>query len=127
MKKRVALYSYTAVFSSLLKFYDNNEIAKKVVEIMKDDLNAEYDVYKTNSDGFVFRRKKDDNVSTTDIMRVLAKAVRQLIKQDKDDIVDYIQDNYDIEVDLDMIDSDFSDAIFEITKNGRLITVEFEN
>lgn len=126
MKKKASLYIHNAIFSALLKFYNNNDIAKKVIEVLKDDLNVDYDVYKTNTDGFTFRRKKDDNITTGDIMHILAKSVRQLIKEDKDNFTDYVQDNYDIEFNMDDVNSDFSETIFDVTKNGRLLVIEFD-
>ena len=124
--KNNKVYCCSAIMSALMKFYSIHDIAMKVEDLSDDITGTELEVYTCKSDGFVLRRKKDVIVSDADMTKLFIKSIRELIKETDDAMESYIFDQYDFEFNDKMVDVDFASQIFDIEKNGRLITVELD-
>lgn len=120
------VYCYSAIMSALMKFYSIHDIASGVEEISDEEIGTELNVYTCKSDGFILRRKKDNMVSDADIVKALVKVIKKMIKDEDDSVESYIFEQYDFEMKDSMICADMIEHIFEITKNGRLITIEMD-
>lgn len=120
------VYCYSAIMSALMKFYSIHDLAKGVEEISEEEIGTELNVYTCKSDGFILRRKKDNMVSDADLVKALIKVIKKMIKDEDDSVESYIFEQYDFEMKDSMICADMIEHIFEIAKNGRLITVEMD-
>ena len=119
-------YTYSALMSTLMKFYAISDIAKKMAENITSETGVEIDVYNCKSDGFILRKRKETTISLATLIQVFAKTIREMVDEEKDGIVDYLYDIYDVEYKEKDIDNKFATSIVEIVRSGRLITVELD-
>ena len=119
-------YTYSALMSTLMKFYAISDIAKKMAENITFETGVEIDVYNCKSDGFILRKRKETTISLATLIQVFAKTIREMVDEEKDGIVDYLYDIYDVEYKEKDIDNKFATSIVEIVRSGRLITVELD-
>lgn len=119
-------YTYSALMSTLMKFYAISDIAKKMAENITSETGVEIDVYNCKSDGFILRKRKETTISLATLIQVFAKTIREMVDEEKDGIVDYLYDIYDVEYKEKDIDNKFATTIVEIVRSGRLITVELD-
>lgn len=119
-------YTYSALMSTLMKFYAISDIAKKMAENITFETGVEIDVYNCKSDGFILRKRKETTISLATLIQVFAKTIREMVDEEKDGIVDYLYDIYDVEYKEKDIDNKFATTIVEIVRSGRLITVELD-
>lgn len=119
-------YTYSALMSTLMKFYAISDIAKKMAENIASETGVEIDVYNCKSDGFILRKRKETTISLATLIQVFAKTIREMVDEEKDGIVDYLYDIYDVEYKEKDIDNKFATSIVEIVRSGRLITVELD-
>lgn len=119
-------YTYSALMSTLMKFYAISDIAKKMAENIASETGVEIDVYNCKSDGFILRKRKETTISLATLIQVFAKTIREMVDEEKDGIVDYLYDIYDVEYKEKDIDNKFATSIIEIVRSGRLITVELD-
>ena len=119
-------YTYSALMSTLMKFYAISDIAKKMAENIASETGVEIDVYNCKSDGFILRKRKEITISLATLIQVFAKTIREMVDEEKDGIVDYLYDIYDVEYKEKDIDNKFATSIVEIVRSGRLITVELD-
>ena len=119
-------YTYSALMSTLMKFYAISDIAKKMAENITSETGVEIDVYNCKSDGFILRKRKEITISLATLIQVFAKTIREMVDEEKDGIVDYLYDIYDVEYKEKDIDNKFATSIVEIVRSGRLITVELD-
>ena len=124
------VYFYSAVMSTLMKFYNLKDIADCMIELIHEiDPSIQFDLYKVKSDGFIMRRKDSNQTKsniTATIYKSFYKATEKLVDDSADGIQSYMSDQYDIEYDSDQIDSKFAEFIVDIDINGRLVTVSFD-
>lgn len=119
-------YTYSALMSTLMKFYAISDIAKKMAENITSETGVEIDVYNCKSDGFILRKRKEITISLATLIQVFSKTIREMVDEEKDGIVDYLYDIYDVEYKEKDIDNKFATTIVEIVRSGRLITVELD-
>lgn len=119
-------YTYSALMSTLMKFYAISDIAKKMAENIASETGVEIDVYNCKSDGFILRKRKETTISLATLIQVFAKTIREMVDEEKDGIIDYLYDIYDVEYKEKDIDNKFATSIVEIVRSGRLITVELD-
>lgn len=119
-------YTYSALMSTLMKFYAISDIAKKMAENITSETGVEIDVYNCKSDGFILRKGKEITISLATLIQVFSKTIREMVDEEKDGIVDYLYDIYDVEYKEKDIDNKFATTIVEIVRSGRLITVELD-
>lgn len=119
-------YTYSALMSTLMKFYAISDIAKKMAENIASETGVEIDVYNCKSDGFILRKRKETAISLATLIQIFAKTIREMVDEEKDGIVDYLYDIYDVEYKEKDIDNKFATSIVEIVRSGRLITVELD-
>lgn len=119
-------YTYSALMSTLMKFYAISDIAKKMAENIASETGVEIDVYNCKSDGFILRKRKETTISLASLIQIFAKTIREMVDEEKDGIVDYLYDIYDVEYKEKDIDNKFATSIVEIVRSGRLITVELD-
>lgn len=127
MKKNV-VYIQTSILNEVMKNYTSRDVADKVMEILADN-GDDVTVYETHEDSIVFRKKRDGIVTDTSIIKAFVKALRKIIKHSKDDgedLVDAINDNYDFEYDEKYLDEGFFSTILSIRRSGRLIYIEID-
>ena len=120
------IYINSAIMSAFMKFYSIHDLAVTISETALKEANVELEVYNCKSDGFVLRRKKDIIVSEADLTQIFIKAIKAMIKEMDDGVESYIFDQYDFEFTKDMINHGFISQIFDIEKNGRLISIEID-
>lgn len=119
-------YTYSALMSTLMKFYAISDIAKKMAENIASETGVEIDIYNCKSDGFILRKRKETTISLATLIQIFAKTIREMVDEEKDGIVDYLYDIYDVEYKEKDIDNKFATTIVEIVRSGRLITVELD-
>lgn len=115
---------YTAVGNVLFRLYSSKEIAEAVVSVIDEEKPGAVEVNASRSDGFTLRCHKDVSLTESYLMSVLADATQELLDEKYEDVLDYISDTYDLTYDSKYVDSDYAAEIFDISKNGRLISFE---
>ena len=115
---------YVEIMHVLGEFYEIKDIAKKVENMLGKI--APVEVHDIHGDGFTLRSKNSDQITDADINNAIAKGINKLWEDKHKDIEDYIVDNCDFEIDQKSINTEFVDFIFEITRNGRIISVSLD-
>lgn len=119
-------YIYSAIMSALMKFYNIHDIADKISELSLDVVGSKLDVYSCKSDGFILRRKGDKSITNSEYSKLFCKSIKQLADETDDGLSSYVSDVYEFDYEGKHINSDFTEYIFSIKTEGRLIYVEVD-
>lgn len=123
MKKSTA-YIQSTIMNEMMKVYNTRNLADKVLKVLSpNDDRAE--IYSTQEDCIVFRRKRDNDFTDNEIIHAFAKGAVKLMNSDKS-VIEDINDNYEFEYDDKYLDDAYFSAILEIRRKGRLISVEID-
>ena len=123
--KKNPLYIQTCVLNEVIKNYSPFEIATAFLDaINKKDV--ECTIYETHTDGMVFRKKRDCEITDEMIVKAFLKTIRTLVDKRKDDLVDKMLDLYEFEYKKDDMTEDFIEDALLIRRSGRLISIELD-
>jgi len=116
--------AYNAVGSALFHVCGMKVLSEAVVAVINDTTPGAVEVEAVCADGFTIRRKKDYNISDNGLYSAIVEATETLFDKHDDEVIDYIADTYDFAYDPDFVTTDYAEDIFDVTRNGRLISIE---
>lgn len=117
-----------AVMHTVLELYKMKDFAEKVAETINGRQQGDaVELQGTKGTGFIIRRKKDVNITDSELSEAIVETVRELIDAQYDEAAGYIADTYEIDFEgTDCITGDLVKDVFEVTRSGRLIYVEVD-
>ena len=124
--KSNSIYYYSAVMSAMIMFRSFREIAQNIVASIREISGAEVEVTTAKNLGCMLRMKKDDMINNADLVRAVIKGVRSTASDIGDKYTYYLDDCYDVEYDEKKLNAEFVDRMFDINKNGRIISIELD-
>lgn len=118
---------YTAISNATTNMYKMKDLAKAVAETINQDKGVTVvEVDNSCSDGFTLRCHKDRNLSNSYLCKMLSEATTILLDEKYEDVLDYISDAYDLIYDSKYVTDEYAEEAFNISKNGRLISIELD-
>lgn len=114
-----------SILGEIMRACSMDTIADAIVEALNEKKDVDVSVSDTHTDGIVIRKKKDCDLTDLLIRKQAAKALRGLVSKNPV-IVERMLDEYDITYTKSSLSDDALEGILIISRNGRLITLEFD-
>ena len=116
---------YAAIINGFLEVYKVKDLGKSVAERLDEKVGG-IELQEAKASSFSMRCKKDADVTDTAIAGAIVHCVKALIDDRSEEIMDYIQDQYEIAYESDMVTEDFVKTLFDITRHGRIVYVDID-
>lgn len=123
--KKTGVYMWAAIMNVFMKYYNTKDLADKVVELASKN-DKELQISEVRRTSMVFKHRRDCGITENELNKLLSKSVRKLIEEEKNSIQADITDRYEFEYDEKVVDDDFADEIFTITKGPKNVYVEID-
>lgn len=123
MKKSIT-YIQSTIMNELMKVYNTRNLADRILKVLSSNEDR-VEIYSTQEDCIVFRRKRDNDFTDNEIIHAFAKGAVKLMNSDQS-VIEDINDNYEFEYDDKYLDDAYFSSILEIRRKGRLISVEID-
>lgn len=115
----------TVFMSEILRVYTMQQAAEACRDALNEKKDVDVSIAEVHTDGIVFRKKRECEITDRALLKQMAKAMHQLITADTT-ITDRILDNYNLKYSKSCLTEDGFDGVLIISRSGRLITVEFD-
>lgn len=115
-----------AIVHTFFDLYTVRQLAEQVVNDLDDQNLGSVELHSAKQGGFTIRCKKDAEVENSTMYDIIANAMVDMLDKKSDDVTDMMADEYDIAVDLDVVDADMIKSMFDISHNGRLLIIEID-
>lgn len=109
-----------ALLHTFFELYDAKNLAKECVR------RTNIELHEAKRTSFSLRCGKDQEIGDSELTEVIVKSLRELMNDRMDEVLDIMSDEYDIAYDADAIDDDLVRALFDYTRDGRLIHVDID-
>lgn len=112
---------HAAVVHAALELGSIKDLADNVASSLKG-----VEVYNIKNDGFILRQGKNNEIDYDDLTKAITEGICEILDEDLENSMDYIQENYEFIYNSDHISPDYIRELFDYNRNGRLIYVEID-
>ena len=113
-------YAHVAYIRTAIEIGSMEGLAERTAK------NADLEVSKVKTNGFVLRKRSGADLADEDLAKALYKAVCDVLESDIEETTDYISENFDFSFNPDEIKKEQLIELFDVNRDGRLIYIELD-